>query len=220
MIAVIDYGMGNLKSVSKALEAAGAQVCVSADPNVLRQAERIVLPGVGAFSEGMRHLEEAGFIQELAEQVRKKKKPFLGICLGMQLLAQRSHELGVHRGLGWIDGEVVLLETGDKRLKVPHVGWNEVSFDKNNPLFSGVKQSASFYFVHSYHFDCRDRQAVIGTCGYGIRFTAAIQKENIFATQFHPEKSQEAGLRLLSNFINYPLGAIDVKNTVNPCPAA
>src|SRR3989338_6441228 len=192
MIAIIDYGMGNLKSVSKALEAVGAQACVSADCEVLRQAERIVLPGVGAFSEGRRHLEQLGFIPVLADEVRKKKKPFLGICLGMQLLAQRSHELGIHRGLGWIDGEVILLDTGDGRLKVPHVGWDDIFFYKYNPIFSGIKPSSSFYFVHSYHFDCKDKQAVIGTCEYGLNFAAAIQKENIFATQFHPEKSQEA----------------------------
>lgn len=203
MVVVVDYGICNVRSVVKALELVGATVRVSSAPRDLEEAERIVLPGVGAFEHGMTNLAARGLIDPLADQVLGKGKPFLGICLGMQLLARTSHEFGVHEGLGWLPATVKAFALEEKGLKVPHIGWTEVSLDRAGPLFAGVSKTPSFYFVHSYHMVCDTSDLVAASAEYGVRFTAAVQRDNIFATQFHPEKSQDDGLRLLENFLQW-----------------
>ena len=199
-IAVIDYKMGNLHSVSKALEFVGAEVVVTNDRQEIEAADKIVLPGAGAFGEGMERLRELGLIEALAREVRQKKKPFLGICLGMQLCAQVGEEHGERAGLGWIDARVIRFQPGSM-LKIPHMGWDDVVWNKESPLLAGVSSTATFYFVHSYHMTPVDRTVVLGACDYGGEFVAAIQTENLYLTQFHPEKSQKAGLRILENFV-------------------
>ena len=201
MIVVVDYGVGNVRSVVNALAAAGAEARISGRLEDLRAAERIVLPGVGAFADCMESLLATGLVAPLAEEVRDKGKPFLGICVGMQLLAGEGHENGVHRGLGWLPGVVTRFTVEDKGLKVPHVGWNEVIATRPGVLLHGVKERSTFYFVHSYHFACADPDAVTAVCDYGVPFTAAVERGNVFGTQFHPEKSQENGQRVLRNFL-------------------
>lgn len=203
MIVVIDYGICNVRSVVKALELIGGNVVVSDRAKDLEKADRIVLPGVGAFGDGMKNLRTLGLIEALSEQVIQKRKPFLGICLGMQLLARESHEFGVHQGLGWIPATVKPLTFNNNSLKVPHIGWNEVYRQVDTPLFVGVSKMPTFYFVHSYHMVCDTPDFVAAWCDYGGPFTAAIQRGNIFATQFHPEKSQDEGLHILENFLNW-----------------
>jgi glutamine amidotransferase len=203
MVVVVDYGICNVRSVVKALELVGATVRVSSAARDLEEAERIVLPGVGAFEHGMTNLAARGLVEPLADQVLGKGKPFLGICLGMQLLARTSHEFGVHEGLGWLPATVKAFALEPARLKVPHIGWTEVSLDRASPLFAGVSKAPSFYFVHSYHMVCDTADLVAASAEYGVRFTAAVQRDNIFATQFHPEKSQDDGLRLLENFLQW-----------------
>lgn len=200
MIVIIDYGVGNIQSVANTFEAIGCQVCVSKNSKDVEKSERIVLPGVGSFANGMKNLRDLNLIETLYEQVIKKKKPFLGICLGMQLLARDSDEKGFHKGLGWIPATVKKLQSKDKDLRIPHVGWNDVSFGDNIPLFAGLGRRQAFYFVHSYHVIPNSSDIVIGTCDYGGNFAAAIQKDNIFAVQFHPEKSHRPGLQMLKNF--------------------
>lgn len=201
MIAVVDYGMGNLHSVRNALERVGAEAIVTADPDALRAADRIVLPGVGAFGECAQRLFATGLVDALEEEVRRKGKPMLGICVGMQLLAETGTELGVHKGLGWIAGSVDRLEPGAAALKIPHVGWNEVAWKRDTPMSKGLTKNPHFYFVHSYRMHLGDSSLLAAECEYGGAFPAAIQSGNVFATQFHPEKSQDAGLRLLENFL-------------------
>lgn len=203
MVVVVDYGMGNIRSVSKAFEACGADVTVSSKPEDLKKAERIVLPGVGAFGDSMSNLKQRGLIEPLREQVLDKKKPFFGICLGMQILADSGEEKGSHQGLGWLPGKTVVFQLTDPRLKVPHIGWNNIKVVQESPLWSGLGKKLDFYFVHSYHFVPKNRSDVAATCDYGGDFTAAVQHENIFATQFHPEKSQESGLKMIRNFLTW-----------------
>lgn len=201
LVVVIDYNMGNVRSVWKAFEYLGAKVIVSNSLEDIKKADRLVLPGVGAFGEGMENLKKLGIIEALEEEVIKNNKPFLGICLGMQLLAKDSEEFGFHKGLGWIDGSVKKLEPGSN-FKIPHVGWNEIKIiDEACPIFSGITQKSAFYFVHSFHFIPERKENIKAVCDYGQEFVAAIQKENIFATQFHPEKSQMPGLKILENFL-------------------
>lgn len=201
MIAVIDYGVGNLGSITKALEYVGASVVLTNDPGVARQAEKLVLPGVGAFGDGMKNLRERGWLSVLEEEVRQRKKPFLGVCLGMQLLAKKSYEFGEHEGLGWVNAEVRKLEVAP--LKVPQVGWNTVLWTREHPLLSGVPKQSDFYFVHSYELLPEKNGAVIGIVEYGGDIVAAVAWENVFATQFHPEKSQKDGLKILENFMKW-----------------
>ena len=203
MVVIIDYGLGNLFSVAKAFEMIGAEVLVSKNPKDLARADHIVLPGVGAFADGINYLKDKGFISELAEQVLKNKKPFLGICLGMQLLAEKGFEYGEHKGLGWLKGEVKKLDVEKLGLKVPHIGWNSLAIKKDSQMFFGIKPNSDFYFVHSYALHCTDASDVVATTFYGEEITSAVIHENIWAVQFHPEKSQEAGLKLLENFIKY-----------------
>jgi len=201
MIAIVEYGMGNVRSLRNAFEYIGEDVIVTADPGELEDADRIVLPGVGAFGDAMAAIAERGLEPVLQRQVLELKKPVLGVCLGMQLIARSSVEHGEHRGLGWIDAEILRLEV-PRPLKVPHVGWNAISFDPADPLFDGIKAGeANFYFVHSFHMVCHHRADLIATANYGIDVTAVVRSGNITATQFHPEKSQDNGLTLLRNWV-------------------
>ena len=198
MIAVIDYGMGNLRSVAKALESAGAnEVKLSSDAGIIQQADKIVLPGVGAIKEAMRELKRLGLIKVINKNIFKK--PFLGICLGLQLLFERSEEGGRVRGLGVFKGTV---RRFPDKLKVPHMGWNQVHHG-DHALWHDIDQDARFYFVHSYYVQPRDAALVQATSDYPQPFTCAVARDNLFAVQFHPEKSQTAGLKLLQNFMQW-----------------
>jgi glutamine amidotransferase len=203
VVAVVDYGMGNLHSVRHALEMVGAEVEVTRDPDALRRADRIVLPGVGAFGECASNLRASGMVEALEEQVVRRGKPLFGICVGMQVLMREGHEMGVHPGLGWIPGIVRRFEVDETSIKVPHVGWNEILPVRDTPLLAGLPKEPTFYFVHSYHAVPDDQGITAAACDYGERFTAAILTGNIFATQFHPEKSQQHGLRVLENFLGW-----------------
>ena len=206
---IVDYGSGNLRSAAKALERAapaGVSVEVSADAAALDRASHIVLPGVGAFADCKRGLEaRPGMLDALERAVRREGKPFLGICVGMQLMAARGREFGVTPGLGWIAGEVRLLEPGADRhgrpLKVPHMGWNELQLLRPHPVFDGVVTGSHAYFVHSYHLAVEDPADLLATCDYGGPVTATVARANMVGTQFHPEKSQALGLKLLANFL-------------------
>lgn len=203
MIAIIDYGMGNLRSVQKAFEKVGFEALVTSDPKVVLEAERIVLPGVGAFRDCIRNLEEGGFIDPILRVIREGR-PFLGICLGLQLLFTESEEFGLHRGLDVIPGRVVRfpegMREGSEELKVPHMGWNQIAIERRPPALAGIPDGSNFYFVHSYYVKPDDPSVVATTTDYGGGFCSSVWKENIFATQFHPEKSQEKGLAILKNF--------------------
>ncbi len=200
MIVIIDYGMGNLHSVSNAVRYLGYPYQVSDQRSVIESADKLILPGVGAFSTGMASLRERGLVDVLNREVQERQKPMLGICLGVQLFARESQEGGRFEGLGWIDATVERLAPSRKDLKIPHVGWNSLSA-KPDPLFASVPDGASFYFVHSYHVKCRDAGAVIASTDYGGSFTAGVRQRNIVGVQFHPEKSKNAGLQLLGNFL-------------------
>lgn len=207
-VAIIDYGSGNLRSVAKAFEHAAAgkdiSIAVTDDATKLEAATHIVLPGVGAFADCMSGLTAArGRRDALEKQVREKKKPFLGICVGMQLLFESGHEHGTHKGLGWIKGEVVKISTnGNANLKIPHMGWNDLAFPApDHPLVAGIKHASHAYFVHSYHALCGNPTDVVATTDYGQKITAIVAHGNIMGTQFHPEKSQETGLQLIGNFL-------------------
>jgi len=203
MIVIIDYGMGNLRSVQKGFEKVGFDAVVTADPRDVLEADRVVLPGVGAFPDCMRNLEQGGFVEPLLK-VLQDGRPFLGICLGLQLLFTESEEFGIHKGLNVIPGRVVRFPEGmtevEEELKVPHMGWNQVSIKRRPPALQGIEDGANFYFVHSYYVQPQDTSVVATTTGYGIEFCSSIWKDNIVATQFHPEKSQEKGLAILKNF--------------------
>ena len=199
MIAVIDYGMGNLRSVSKALEHVGADVKVTGNPKDLKSARGIVLPGVGAFRDAVNNLKKLNLWEPILMEV-ESGKPILGICLGLQLLFERSYEFGETEGLGLIKGEVVKFDL-PKEYKIPHMGWNQIYLRKESELLKGIKNGEFFYFVHSYYVKPKDEEVKLTETDYGILFTSSIESENIFATQFHPEKSQKAGLKLLSNFL-------------------
>lgn len=203
MIAIIDYGMGNLRSVQKGFEKVGFDAIVTSDPSVLLDAERVVLPGVGAFRDCMRNLEAGGFVEPIRRVIREGR-PFLGICLGLQLLFTESEEFGLHRGLDVIPGRVVRfpdgMKEGGEKLAVPHMGWNQISFKQRPPVFAGIEEGANVYFVHSYYVVPDDPAVVATTTSYGIDFCSSICRDNVVATQFHPEKSQDVGLRILKNF--------------------
>jgi glutamine amidotransferase len=198
MIAIIDYDMGNVRSVSKAFERVGSEAVVTRDPKSIADASHIVLPGVGAFKDCMRNLEEYGLISPIIKGI-ESGKPFLGICLGLQLLFEESDEFGVHKGLGVIKGRVERFKDSPG-LKVPHMGWNEVKKEKDSALLEGIKEGEFFYFVHSYYAVPSDRSVDLTTTSYGVDFTSSVETGNVMACQFHPEKSQKAGLRVLKNF--------------------
>ncbi|MEJ2201559.1 MAG: imidazole glycerol phosphate synthase subunit HisH [Desulfuromonadaceae bacterium] len=203
MITIIDYGMGNLRSVQKGFERVGFAAKVTADPADVRAASRLVLPGVGAFKDCMDNLREGGFVEPILRHV-EAGKPFLGICLGLQLLFSESEEFGRHQGLGIVPGKVVRfpadMRVGGEELKVPHMGWNQIRLQQEIPLFRGVEEDSSVYFVHSYYVVPEDAKAVATSTEYGICFCSSICRDNVMATQFHPEKSQQVGLRILRNF--------------------
>lgn len=196
MIAIIDYGMGNLRSVEKGFEKAGVRVKVVTGPDEVDRARGVVLPGVGAFADAMENLKNSG-MDEAVKRAIKDGRPFLGICLGLQLLFEASEEWGRSRGLGILPGLVRRLP---EKLKVPHMGWNQVKFTGDHPVFRGVPDNSSFYFVHSYYVDTEDQQVQAGVTDYGMSFISAVGYENVFAIQFHPEKSSVIGLRILRNF--------------------
>lgn len=198
MIAIIDYGMGNLRSVSKAFEAVGHQAVVTRDARVIGSASHVVLPGVGAFGDCMANIEQYGLVEPIRTAIRSGK-PFLGICLGLQVLFTESEEFGPHKGLDIIQGTVRRFE-GGQALKVPHMGWNQVHAQRACPLFGGVADGSDWYFVHSYFVDPSDKQLAATITTYGIPFVSSVWKDNIVACQFHPEKSQAVGLRLIKNF--------------------
>jgi imidazole glycerol-phosphate synthase subunit HisH len=198
MIAIIDYQMGNLRSVQKAFERVGHAAAITSDPQTLEKADRIVLPGVGAFADAIAELRRRDLVEPIGAAI-ESGKPFLGICLGLQLLFDVSYEDGEHEGLGVVPGEVRRFEV-PREYKVPHMGWNEVTFRRRAPIFKDVADGAHFYFVHSYYVIPQDKQVVDGEAAYPDPFCATIWRDNLFATQFHPEKSQAAGLKLLKNF--------------------
>jgi glutamine amidotransferase len=203
MFVVIDYGLGNLRSVSKALEAEGAQVKVANNLSTIKEARAIILPGVGAFYRGIENLKKLGILDVIVEEI-KKGKPFLGICLGLQLLFTESEEHTVSRGMDVFRGKVVKFK---HNVKIPHMGWNQVTVSGqrsvvNVNLFEGIPDNSYFYFVHSYYVEPEDKNIVTGSTFYGQEFTSVIVKDNIVGVQFHPEKSGEIGLKLLKNFIN------------------
>ncbi|MEO5340312.1 MAG: imidazole glycerol phosphate synthase subunit HisH [Magnetococcus sp. MYC-9] len=209
MIAVIDYGSGNLRSVAKALESVGARVEISQEERVLQQASHLVLPGVGAFADCYRNLIESRLLAPIQAHIQAGR-PFLGICVGMQLLFTEGHEFGVHPGLAFLAGTVrefakdmVDPEDAERHLKVPHMGWNGVQQSRPHPLWRDIPDGSHFYFVHSFHASPGDAATVVGQSHYGVPFTAAVAQENLFATQFHPEKSQRHGLRLLQHFVEW-----------------
>jgi glutamine amidotransferase len=200
-VSIVDYSMGNIRSVANAFEAVGGAVEIVSDPGALATAERIVLPGVGAFGDGMRNLRDRGWDEALGEHVLRRGLPFLGLCVGMQVLADVGTEHGEHQGLGWIPGRVDRLAPSDPAFRVPHVGWNDVAFEREDGIHRGLGERADFYFVHSYAFRPDDPSVVAGVCDYGGPFAATISAGNVYATQFHPEKSQRAGLTILRNFL-------------------
>ena len=199
MIAIIDYGVGNLFSLQSSLERVGAETVVTSDKAVISAADKIILPGVGAFEDAARKLREKG-LDKVVKEEAEKGKPLMGICLGMQMLFERSYEYGCHEGLGLLKGNVVPLQGYvDEGLKIPHIGWNALHITKENPLLRYCKERESVYFVHSYYAaDCQE--SVIATAEYGKEVTAAVAKDNVMGCQFHPEKSGEVGLRILRAF--------------------
>jgi imidazole glycerol-phosphate synthase subunit HisH len=211
-IAVIDYGSGNLKSVAKSLEAAASNINISskievtADPKKINQSDKIVLPGQGSFRDcylGIKKIPELN--ETLDEFVLKKKKPILGICVGMQLFAKTGYESKETKGFGWIDAEVRKINNMNKKVKLPHMGWNEVELKKDCFLFSNIQNKSHVYFIHSYEFIPKQKDCVVATTNYGNSIIASVIKENIVGTQFHPEKSQKNGLIILENFLNWKL---------------
>ena len=198
MIAIIDYGVGNLRSVEKAFHFLGHEAQVSSDKGFIQDADAVILPGVGAFADAMEGLKKTG-MDQVVYQVVKSQKPFLGICLGMQLLFDYSEEGGKPEGLGILKGGIKLIPDIYK-LKVPQIGWNNLCITRENQLLKDLPADPYVYFVHSYYLEAENRQDVIGTTQYGLSIDVAVNRENVFATQFHPEKSGEVGLRILNNF--------------------
>lgn len=197
MIGVIDYGAGNLNSVLKALEKIGIENFLIRKKEDFSKAKKLILPGVGSFKDAMTYLKKIDFIEPLKEEVLQIKKPILGICLGMQLFLEKGYEGGICNGLGFLEGEVVEFERTN--LKIPHIGWNDLEILKQEPLYKDISLLNDFYFVHSFYVKC-DEKFISAKAHYGHKFTASIQKDNIFGVQFHPEKSQILGLKLLENF--------------------
>ncbi len=198
---VVDYGMSNLDSIKRALEECGGSVSVVSRGEDLKGATHVVLPGVGAFSAGMDNLNKGDMLKYLRELVIEKGVPFLGICLGMQLLSEKGFEGGETAGIGWIKGSTKQLKKKKDDERLPHVGWDQVLYKKESSLFKDIPENTDFYFVHSYHLVCAESSDIVSYTNYCDGFIAAVQKDNIFGVQFHPEKSQKMGLRLLKNFL-------------------
>ncbi len=210
LTAVIDYGSGNLRSAAKAFERAAGEmagdeaIIVTSRPDEVAVADRIVLPGQGAFAECRRGLAAVpGLEDAVSDVVIGRGRPFFGICVGMQLMAKRGREFETVDGLGWIDGEVVAIEPADPTFKIPHMGWNELSLRRSHPVFDGISDGTHTYFVHSFHFAVADKADLLATADYAQALTAAVARDNMVGTQFHPEKSQAAGLRLIANFLRW-----------------
>jgi glutamine amidotransferase len=201
MIAIIDYDMGNLKSVSKAVERVGGDVCVTRDPKKIKSAEKVILPGVGAFGKCMENLVAYGLVEPIQETIASGKN-FLGICLGLQLLFEESEEFGPVKGLGILKGRVKRFQSSS--LKIPHMGWNQLQKKGDPLLLKNIPDQSAFYFVHSFYVTPSDPNIISTTTDYAGEFSSSIQKDNIFACQFHPEKSQQLGLKMLENFVNLP----------------
>lgn len=197
MIVIVDYGMGNLGSIQNMLRKVGAEATVTADPKIIAAADKLILPGVGAFDRAMENLNRLGIVPMLNEQVLNVRKPVLGICLGMQLMTKRSDE-GVLSGLGWLDAETLKFDNIAQR--VPHMGWNTVEIVRKDPLFEDMYAEPRFYFVHSYYVKCNDGSNVLTTTKYGEDFCSSFVKSNIRGVQYHPEKSHKFGMRILKNF--------------------
>lgn len=198
-IAIVDYGMGNIRSVQNALVRCGASAQLTSDADVLASADALILPGVGAFGEAMTNLRQRGLIEPIKRLAGEQGKPLLGICLGMQLLAEESEERGSFAGLGLIDGVIRRIPTPGG-LRLPHMGWNTVTIRQADPLFQGTQDGDTFYFVHSFHMEC-PHGVIAAVTDYGGDVVAAVQRGNIFGAQFHPERSQSNGLRVLANFV-------------------
>ena len=200
--AIIDYGMGNLLSVQRAFEKCGSDAVIIDNPLELRDAERIVLPGVGAFPDAMDNLRKNGWIEELNRAVLEKETPILGICLGMQLLADKGYEVRECDGLGYIPGEIIRFTQTQEKERIPHVGWNEILKREEAPLFDGIADGTNYYFVHSYHIRVANEKNIATVTPYCGEFVSSVIKDNIVGTQFHPEKSQKAGFKLIKNFLS------------------
>jgi glutamine amidotransferase len=198
---IVEYGVGNLGSIINMLKKAGAKAIASSDPEVLQEAEKLILPGVGAFDAGMNKLNERGLVPLLNHLALEKKVPFLGLCLGLQLMTRKSEE-GQTQGLGWLDADTLRFKFDSKQsqLKVPHMGWNTIEIRRNHPLFRDLDPEARFYFVHSFYVQSHDPEAVLAETDYGVCFHSILAKGNIMGFQFHPEKSHKYGMRLLKNF--------------------
>lgn len=202
MVVIINYGMGNIGSISNMLKRVGAEAIVSSNPQEIKKAARLILPGVGAFNNGMDNLNNLGLTSVLNEKVIQQKTPILGICLGMQLMTKSSEE-GSRPGLGWIDASTIRFKFGKEKqnLKIPHMGWNTIKWKKESVLFRDMFEEPRFYFVHSYHAVCNDEEDILATTNYGYDFVSAFQRDNIIGVQFHPEKSHKFGMQVLRNFV-------------------
>jgi glutamine amidotransferase len=200
--AIVDYDLCNLDSITRAVDECGGRPFVTDDPRRLNDATHIILPGVGAFPDAMANLGNSGMADALAEAVVGQGLPFLGICLGMHLMASKSFEVCETEGLGWVDGDIVRLVPAHPGERVPHVGWNEIEPLGGSPLFAGIDSGTDFYFVHSYHLACRSPDQIVGRTPYCGGFVSAVQRDNVMGVQFHPEKSQKMGFRLLRNFLS------------------
>jgi len=200
MIVIVDYGMGNLRSVEKALISLGETPVITNSIEIIKKSDKIILPGVGHFKQGMENLHKLNLIDTLNKKVLLHKTPILGICLGMQLMSNYSEE-GNTKGLGWVDSNTIKFNFPNNKLKVPHMGWNSLNIKKNKSLVDGVCSEDIFYFVHSYYITCNNEDDIVATTNYGIDFVSAIQKDNIYATQFHPEKSHDSGFKIIVNFL-------------------
>jgi len=201
-IVIIDYDMGNVGSIANMIKKIGGKSLITPDISAIQQAEKLILPGVGAFETGMRHLEELGLLSVLSDKVLQQKTPVLGICLGMQLITQTSEE-GTLPGLGWIDADTVKFDFGqqEEQLRIPHMGWNTIQIKRDHPLLTGLTNESRFYFVHSYYVRCHNPSDTLAETQYGFPFTSVFQHENVLGVQCHPEKSHKFGMQLLENFI-------------------
>jgi len=211
-VTIIDYGSGNLKSAAKALETAAnniklnTKIIVTSDPKIIKESKKIILPGQGSFRDCYLGIKKINGLEDvLNEFVLIKKKPIFGICVGMQLFAKIGYESQETKGFGWIDGEVRKINNINKKLKLPHMGWNQIEFNKDFSFFSNLEYNSHMYFVHSYELKIKQKDCIVATTNYGNKITAAVAKDNIFGTQFHPEKSQKNGLIILENFLKWEL---------------
>ncbi len=200
-VLIIDYDMGNIDSISRAVEECGCEPIVSNSYSDFKQTSLIILPGVGSFTTALKNIEKYSLKPIIVKQVLEKNKPLLGICLGMQILATKGYEGGETEGIGLIEGEIVLLKSDDPKTRIPHVGWNEVIFNKPSPLFNNLKSGRDFYFVHSYNFVCKNEDDILAYTPYCGKFVSVVGHGNVYGVQFHPEKSQFAGFEILKNFL-------------------